>query len=942
MAVQLRIYDEGGSKVVAAYDDNKLLGESPYTSERLVATSAGDNTINISDTITNNVIFGNIRYTDIKTWDNNTWGTTKALAISALNEFFRITPFNISNVKGLTNQSGYIFINNESKPGTVELLPVTNDGEQGPQGFSAFDIWINQGNLGSVEDFLNSLIGPQGPQGPTGPAGPIGPKGDQGAQGAQGIQGPIGATGPTGPQGPQGPQGEDGTSITILGSLANESELPATGNLGEGYLIVGDLYIWNGGAWENVGTIQGPQGEPGLDGETPTLTIGTVTTGAAGTQATATITGTSPNLVLNLTIPQGQDGVDGVDGANGTNGVDGQSATITVGGVTTGAAGTNATVINAGTGPDAIFFFTIPRGFPGTDGTNGTDGTDGLTAYEIAQNAGFSGTEAEWLTSLNGVDGINGVDGTGFTGGSYDSNTGVITFTSDDGLGFTTNDLRGTDGTNGTNGVDGDSAYQIAVNNGFVGTEQEWLTSLEGTDGINGSDGQSATIVVESTTTGEPGTNATVVNAGTSLAASLRFTIPRGATGAQGIQGEQGIQGPQGEQGIQGIQGIQGPAGNDGNTILYGAVDPTTEGNDGDFYINTSTNFLFGPKATTWPAGVSLVGPQGIQGIQGIQGEQGIQGIQGEVGPQGETGNGIQSTVNNGDGTFTITFTDATTFITSDFTGPQGIQGIQGEQGIQGIQGPQGIPGVDGNRIWYGDGLPTAFAFAYQQDDFFIQTTEGSETLWGPYDAVTAWAAASTPITGPQGPQGIQGLPGADGADGTNGLDGADGLDGQDGTSILNGLEDPLLVTGNAGDFYINTATNVLFGPKLIGQATSQEAWQYSSAISLVPVVSDIAFDVIELTGTSNTIQESHLYKYIRINNSSATDYIINSSTYPVGAEIVIEQSGAGQVTIVPSGVTIRSSQSLKSYAQYAVMALKLVPAAVGNEWVLSGEREAV
>lgn len=45
--------------------------------------------------------------------------------------------------------------------------------------------------------------------------------------------------------------------------------------------------------------------------ETPTLTIGTVTTGEPGTEAAATITGTAPNFVLNLTIPQGPAGVAG-------------------------------------------------------------------------------------------------------------------------------------------------------------------------------------------------------------------------------------------------------------------------------------------------------------------------------------------------------------------------------------------------------------------------------------------------------------------------------------------------------------------------------------------------------------------------------------------------------------------------------------------------------
>ena len=52
----------------------------------------------------------------------------------------------------------------------------------------------------------------------------------------------------------------------------------------------------------------GPTGPTGADGLTPTITIGTVTTGDPGTEAAATITGTAPNFVLNLTIPQGPTG----------------------------------------------------------------------------------------------------------------------------------------------------------------------------------------------------------------------------------------------------------------------------------------------------------------------------------------------------------------------------------------------------------------------------------------------------------------------------------------------------------------------------------------------------------------------------------------------------------------------------------------------------------
>ena len=42
----------------------------------------------------------------------------------------------------------------------------------------------------------------------------------------------------------------------------------------------------------------------------------------------------------------------------------------------------------------------------------------------------------------------------------------------------------------GTNGKDGRSAYEIAIENGFVGTVAEWLESLKGRDGIDGQDGK--------------------------------------------------------------------------------------------------------------------------------------------------------------------------------------------------------------------------------------------------------------------------------------------------------------------------------------------------------------------------------------------------------------------------------------------------------------------
>lgn len=85
----------------------------------------------------------------------------------------------------------------------------------------------------------------------------------------------------------------------------------------------------------------------------------------------------------------------------------------------------------------------------------------------------------------------------------------------------------------------------------------------QGPQGDKGDKGDAATITVGSTTTGLPGTNASVVNSGTSSDAIFDFTIPRGEQGVQGIQGEQG---PKGDTGAQGPQGIQGPTGPQGET----------------------------------------------------------------------------------------------------------------------------------------------------------------------------------------------------------------------------------------------------------------------------------------------------------------------------------------------------------------------------------------
>ena len=90
-------------------------------------------------------------------------------------------------------------------------------------------------------------------------------------------------------------------------------------------------------------------------------------------------------------------------------------------------------------------------------------------------------------TDLRGTD---GVDGTGFTGASYDPATGQVTFTSNDGLGFTTGDLRGADGNDGNDGTGFTGGSYNASTGRITFTSDDGLGfttgDVRGTDGNDG------------------------------------------------------------------------------------------------------------------------------------------------------------------------------------------------------------------------------------------------------------------------------------------------------------------------------------------------------------------------------------------------------------------------------------------------------------------------
>lgn len=113
----------------------------------------------------------------------------------------------------------------------------------------------------------------------------------------------------------------------------------------------------------------GPQGPQGVDGSAATVSVGTVTTGEAGSSASVTNSGTLSAATLNFTIPRGDKGDTGLQGNPGA------AATVGVGTTTTGAAGSSASVTNSGTSSAATLNFTIPRGDTGAQGNPGPSNT---------------------------------------------------------------------------------------------------------------------------------------------------------------------------------------------------------------------------------------------------------------------------------------------------------------------------------------------------------------------------------------------------------------------------------------------------------------------------------------------------------------------------------------------------------------------------------------
>ena len=276
------------------------------------------------------------------------------------------------------------------------------------------------------------------------------------------------------------------------------------------------------------------------------------------------------------------------------------------------------------------------------------------------------------------------------------------------------------------------------------------------------------------------------------------------------------------------------------NTLLNGLGAPeATDGIDGDFYLDTLSSNLYGPKKKgKWPLPKSLVGPVGPQGPIGKQGSDG------KVGDKGAS---------------------------TSSSGTQGTQGTQGPQGVQGISGPAGLAGPSGPSGSQGPG--------------------GGSGGVGPAGGV-----------GPQGSVGPAGSPGGQGVPGTTGTTGARGPVGETGTVGADGSQGSIgpqglagvstLIKGSIASLTLSTST----GGTGIDSAAIVQFKQNKSYEFIIKLIGSIAASQTKKTfGMSVTATNSTNLDFI-VTTLEANTLRNGNSVH----EYVLEASGTFECPSIP------------------------------------------
>lgn len=450
----------------------------------------------------------------------------------------------------------------------------------------------------------------------------------------------------------KGDNGQDGTSFRILGRKDNESQLPTDGNeIGDGYLINGHLWVWNGIEWNDVGVIQGPAGESVInmggwyDGlHVPYL--GVVRMGNATFMCTKK-EGTYNPPYYTLLDNQG-------------NRIMSESGYILSGTIN------NAEYqLIAADGTD---------GKDGLDGVPGKDGVDGKTLYT-------------WIMYADDAEG-NGISndptGKSFIGFAYNKESQLESNNPED---YIWSDIKGEQGVPGEVGADGKTYYT-------------WIAYSDNPDG--------------NPMYQQPNENTKYIGIAVNKESQTESSDPNDYTWSR-FKGEQGDKGDKGDTGDsisllgQWYEGMVVPylgvvtmGGNSFAAKVATANPPmwTIKDNNGNRIKSEKGYILTGEYNTEEYDLIAEKGKDGLDGLQGADGKDGIPGKDGVDGKtsyfhikysENENGNPMTETPSKYIGTY-VDFeeSDSDDYTKYAWARFEGIQGEKGEQGIPGYNGADG------------------------------------------------------------------------------------------------------------------------------------------------------------------------------------------------------------------------------------------------------------
>jgi hypothetical protein len=329
--------------------------------------------------------------------------------------------------------------------------------------------------------------------------------------------------------------------------------------------------------------------------------------------------------------------------------------------------------------------------------------------------------------------------------------------------------------------------------------------------------------------------------------------------------------------------------GADGNTLLYGTGAPASGlGVNGNFYIDTAANVIYGPKAGgAWPGGISLVGPAGNNGTNGVDGNTVLSGSGAPANSLGVNNNFYIDTVGH------------------MLYGPKAA-GIW-PAGVS-LVGPAG---TNGNTVLSGTGAPGSGLGV--NGNFYIDTA--ASELYGP-KAAGAWPAGVS-LIGPAG---------------TNGTNGTNG------NTVLYGTGAPGSGLGVNGNFYIDTAASELYGPKasgawpagvsLIGPAGPPGSGTNITASTATTTIAPTDYIGVSQGGTDKKITGANFLSQLSIPSvtaiATAGKFLI--STALSGVLAFVTPNAAGGPLLLDSNGNVSGQTMGPNFGIATVAALEALP----------------